>query len=131
MFKKFKAGLSAQRLIDEQLYAQVAEELSEGNVKAGLWTKATADADGNENKIKALYIKYRVQSMQDEAKILEALVDEANNEKTLPPAKKPKTEAELIKYYGIKFSGDKCYYAGVEFSYIKTAIEYAINDGKK
>lgn len=77
MFKKFKAGLSAQRLIDEKLYELVAAEMSNDDIKIGLWTKATADAEGNENKIKALYIKYRVQAMQDEAKIESVLIEEA------------------------------------------------------
>ncbi|MDB4044497.1 hypothetical protein N9470_03330 [Emcibacteraceae bacterium] len=34
-------------------------------IKAGLWAKATAYAEGNEDKTKALYIKYRVQFLID------------------------------------------------------------------
>ncbi len=71
MFKKIKANLSAQRLIEEELYAQISAEISDGVIREGLWIKATANAGGNESKTKALYIKYRVQSIHDEANVLD------------------------------------------------------------
>jgi hypothetical protein len=45
---------------EEELYAAAMDELERGIPRLGLWAKAFADADGNENKAKALYLKYRV-----------------------------------------------------------------------
>lgn len=58
-----------QRLHEEHLYAEVAEEISSGNVRAGLMAKALAEADGDLNKQRALYIKYRMQSLKDESEL--------------------------------------------------------------
>lgn len=59
------------RLLEEKLYEQVAVEVSQGKIRNGLWTKALANSDGAEKKAKSLYIKYRVQSIIDEASLLE------------------------------------------------------------
>lgn len=57
------------RLLEESLYLQVAEELAAGHRRDGLWAKAIVNTDGDEQKAKALYIKYRVQSILDEAAV--------------------------------------------------------------
>jgi hypothetical protein len=54
------------RLSEIQLYDLVAEELQNGEQVRGLWFKAIADADGDEEKAKPLYLKYRVQMIRDE-----------------------------------------------------------------
>jgi hypothetical protein len=46
--------------IDDTYYDQVARELQNKTLIPGLWTKAYADANGDEAKARALYIKYRV-----------------------------------------------------------------------
>lgn len=63
---------SAERLLEEQVYAKVVEELSQGLKRDGLWAKALADSHGEEQKAKALYIRYRVQSIFDEMVVTEA-----------------------------------------------------------
>lgn len=75
MFKKFKRDLAVGRLVEEQLYEQVAIELAQGYRREGLWTKALADGHGDESKAKGLYIKYRVRSLSDDAEIVAALSD--------------------------------------------------------
>lgn len=42
------------------LYEIVAEELRRNSLKQGLWAKAFAEADGDEPKARAAYIRYRV-----------------------------------------------------------------------
>ena len=69
MFEKFKLNSAANRLIDEKVYEQVVNELSQGVKKSGLWAKALANSEGVEEKAKALYIKYRVQAIKDEVKV--------------------------------------------------------------
>jgi len=70
VFKSKPSEKSAKRLIEEQIYAQVVDELSQGQKRSGLWGKALADSNGEEAKAKSLYIKYRVQSIVDEKVIL-------------------------------------------------------------
>ncbi len=70
MFNRNSSKKSAERLIEEQIYAQVVDELSQGQLRDGLWGKALADSDGDDSKAKGLYIRYRVQSIVDESVIL-------------------------------------------------------------
>lgn len=51
---------------DESLYEEAAEELTNGNIKRGLWAKSYAAALGNEAQAKALYIRARVPQIIDE-----------------------------------------------------------------
>jgi len=53
---------------EESIYEQVAEELANNIKKEGLWLKAVEQAEGDDRKIKPLYIKYRVQSIKTEQK---------------------------------------------------------------
>ena len=76
MFEKFRRTSAAARLIEEQLYEQVVIELAQGQRRDGLWAKAMANSDGSEEKTKSLYIKYRVQSIKDEAEIAEAVAEQ-------------------------------------------------------
>jgi hypothetical protein len=48
---------------DEELYAQAAAELEDGNRDEGLWAKCFAECDGEENKAKARYIKTRAERL--------------------------------------------------------------------
>lgn len=66
MFQEKSLGKSSERLLEEQIYEQVAIEISNGDKRDGLWAKALADSDGSLEKLKGLYIKYRVQSIKDE-----------------------------------------------------------------
>lgn len=72
MFESFKAKRSVERIIDEQFYEKVAYEMEAGQIKVGLWAKATANAEGNEAKIKSLYIQYRVQALVDDIRMVHA-----------------------------------------------------------
>gem|GEM_PF-6397371 len=69
MFESFKTKRSVERIIDEKFYEEVALEIDSGVIKPGLWAKATANSDGKETKIKALYIQYRVQALVDNDRI--------------------------------------------------------------
>lgn len=57
---------------EEAIYAAALAELKSGTMRPGLWAKAFANSEGDENKSKALYIKLRVQQererMQQEQK---------------------------------------------------------------
>jgi hypothetical protein len=51
---------------DEHLYELVSEEMAEGDIKQGMWTKAFANSMGDENKAKAIYIRMRVEQLARE-----------------------------------------------------------------
>jgi hypothetical protein len=51
---------------DEILYEYVAAELSNSVIKQGLWTKALADSEWNEQKAKSFYVKMRVAQLRSE-----------------------------------------------------------------
>ena len=75
MFKKVRLHSAADRLLEESLYERVVVELNGGQKRDGLWAKALADSNGSEERAKSLYIRYRVQSIKDEAELSEAIAE--------------------------------------------------------
>jgi len=73
MLKKFRRDAAARRLLEEKLFEYVALEIQRGIRRQGLWAKALAQSDGSEERAKSSYIRLRVQSLKDEAKIEEAI----------------------------------------------------------
>ena len=67
------------RIFEEKVYELVAAEIESGDRRTGLWARALANSDGDEVKASGLYIKYRAQSLLDEAvlemDVLEKVVD--------------------------------------------------------
>ena len=49
--------------MEYQLYAQVSAEIEEGQKEPGVWAKAFADAKGDEQKTKAIYIELMVERL--------------------------------------------------------------------
>jgi soluble lytic murein transglycosylase-like protein len=70
LFDDIRAKGAAYRLTEEALYSEVLREMESGVRRDGLWAKALAESAMDTNKAHALYIKYRVQSLKDEAEIL-------------------------------------------------------------
>lgn len=70
-----------------------------GQIKAGLWAKATANAEGNEAKIKSLYIQYRVQALVDDIRIVHAADSNdkkiENSERTIKKKSKHKENNKM------------------------------------
>ncbi len=72
IFDKFKTSTAIDRLSEERLYEQVAQELKAGKKRDGIWVKAMAKTGGDLNKAEALYIELRVQAIKDEASLASA-----------------------------------------------------------
>ena len=53
-------------MTEEEAYAQVAAELTERDLKPGLWAKALAESVGNESVAKSLYLKFRAEQVLSE-----------------------------------------------------------------
>ena len=47
--------------IEDRAFAQAATELETNQRDTGVWARAYSDAEGDENRAKALYIRYRAQ----------------------------------------------------------------------
>ena len=66
MFDTIKKNFQQEN--DDVLYEYVMEEMESKEPLKGLWAKAIAHSEGNNNKAKSLYIQYRVQALKDECK---------------------------------------------------------------
>ena len=69
LFDKFKTSTAIDRLSEEKLYEQVAQELKAGKKREGIWVKAMAKSGGDLNKAESMYIELRVQAIRDEYEI--------------------------------------------------------------
>ncbi len=74
----FKKKTALIRLSEEKLYAEVMREIKTGKLRDGLWAKAMAESDFDEKKAKAKYVKLRVQSLQDEIRIHNSILNKSN-----------------------------------------------------
>lgn len=63
-FSQAKISRAVANAEEEVLYAQAASEVAEGDIRPGLWAKATAASDGDEQKARARYIGLRVEQLQ-------------------------------------------------------------------
>lgn len=77
LFDDIKAQGAAYRLNEEALYAEALREMEAGLRRDGLWAKALADAEMDQTKAQALYIKLRVQALKDEAELMLAALRKA------------------------------------------------------
>jgi hypothetical protein len=57
---------------EDKIYERIGKELEHGQKDLGLWTRAYAEADGNEDKVKATYIRLRCAFLlEQDAKVRE------------------------------------------------------------
>lgn len=52
--------------IEEALYEQAASEITGGQIRQGLWLKATVESDGDDFKARTIYTQYRVAQLMAE-----------------------------------------------------------------
>jgi F0F1-type ATP synthase assembly protein I len=62
----FNFSSKESRLKEEYLYSIVTKEIEQNEIHKPLYTKALADAQGNQQQAQSLYIKYRVQKLKDD-----------------------------------------------------------------
>ena len=77
-----------EHMIEEEFYELAYEEIESGNLKKGLWAKAFSEAEGDENKTKALYIKYRFDQIKEGHKEIEQEEEEVKIDSKLESEKK-------------------------------------------
>lgn len=93
--QKEPIGMPFNIITENDIYTQIAEEMERNEIKTGLWTKAIAFAEGEPEKIKSLYIKYRFQSIQEE--ILKKEEDKARKEQEVLKKQAEAALSELEK----------------------------------
>lgn len=83
---------------DEEFWAQALSECESGAMKAGLWARAFADADGVEPVAKASYMRLRAAQLQEQhAKHQQALRSAAEQELRAEEERKKVQEAEVTE----------------------------------
>jgi len=91
---------SSLEMNDDDFYDQVAEEIETNSLIPGVWTRAFAEADGDENRAKAIYIKLRVAKLAEE----KYLAEKKHSEDLLEPEEKEFREWQA-KEKELKFVG--------------------------
>lgn len=89
IFNKFRIPKNSDKNHDD-LYRKAYEEISSGQFEPANWAKSFANAEGNQEKAKAMYIKYRVEQLAN----LEAKKLQVASVKTELPAQR-KVESSL------------------------------------
>lgn len=75
-----QASFSSNRLEDNNPYEVAYVEFEKGQINKGIWARALAEADGDENVAKARYLKLRVQQIRDTEKITQKIDKAARSE---------------------------------------------------
>lgn len=85
---------------NDDYYKQVEQEIKEGKYQEGLRTRAIAEADGNESKARALYIKFRIESLKTEEA---ETIRKAKEEKKRKHLAERPTLSTAIIWFSIQF----------------------------
>ena len=107
LFKKIKqkAGITAtDKLLSKEaeyaLHEKVGKDLERGEKNLGVWTKAIAIAEGDEQKVKAKYIELMVQHLKDKiaagAELAEILEEEHEKETRMARENKERENSLLV-----------------------------------
>ena len=75
MFDRFRTQSAVSRLAEEALYAEAMREIESGIRRDGIWAMALAEANMDQSKAAARYIKLRVQSLKDEIDLTQKVDD--------------------------------------------------------
>ena len=109
---KQKVGITAtDKLLSKEaeyaLHEKVGKDLERGEKNLGVWTKAIAEVEGDEQKIKAKYIELRVQHLKDEiaagAELAEILEEEHEKEARMARERKEVQEEEARRRLKLEF----------------------------
>ena len=76
MFDRYRTVSAVSRLAEEALYAQAMREIESGIRRDGIWAMALAEANMDQSKAAATYLKLRVQSLKAEMDLTRKVVDE-------------------------------------------------------
>lgn len=116
-----RSKVALGRKLDEQLYLVVAEELDRGSINQALWLKALEQADGDEQRQTAAYIKLRIQALRDDSHLQsqfnrQPVVKKRSVAITSPdtaplahPKRRELSDREILRLQGIQMFGEDEY----------------------
>ncbi len=81
----------------ELIHALVLREMQDGIIRDGLWAQAVAESGADSSKAKAIYIRLRATSMQEETKSLLVKQIQAGVKDALKPNKDFLSSMDLKK----------------------------------
>ena len=79
---------------EDEIYEKIMIEIEEDKKVKSTWAKALAQSDGDKDKAESIYIKFRVEALNEGKVQLEELVDD--NKKELYEIELRKTESEIM-----------------------------------
>jgi hypothetical protein len=85
------------RLEENELFEIVTREVMNEEVIAGIWGRAFSDVEGDQEKAKALYIKYRVRDLKDRALVAQAILKEENAKRERQSSTKNQASSSKIQ----------------------------------
>ena len=90
-----QARKDAKVLAEEKLYEHIGNEIESGEIRSGLWVKATSIATSSDPEdINREYIRLRVEHLQAEGRLYQQLLEEAS-EAVQKVEQKPSPEPSL------------------------------------
>jgi len=94
-FNSVRLSLAASTYESEKtkqaLYEIVADEVNREDWVKGIYAKAFSDAEGNEEKARALYMRYRVKDIARDAKMVQLVADEYTQRRSKKTKQQKKT----------------------------------------
>jgi hypothetical protein len=100
-FCKFPLHRNVSEFDEDAIFAEALSELKSGTARPGLWAKAFAESEGDENKSQALYIKLRVQqereNRQQEQKAASALRQSSHSSQPISVSHQNAATSEVSK----------------------------------
>lgn len=115
-------AVTVPKFNEERLYEQVYEELSDNQIRIGLWTKALSESYGDECAAKSIYIKLRVESIKEELIVWEK--EQYKEAKRLEKEQKHAEEARKLAEYKATHSNVVCKFCGRNQDVKNTEINY-------
>jgi hypothetical protein len=96
MFKKLQARKDLNLLVEEKLYEHVANEMEAGDIRQGLWAKASVQSSSaHEADIRRKYIELRVEYLQAEGRLTKQFLEElkaAAVDEVVPESERTETQ---------------------------------------
>ena len=111
----------------DSIYANIATEIESGNIEKGLWTRAFAECNGDENRTKAAYIKEKAERLitAEKSRLEKQALERAAAEEKLAKLRPPFGEYQEMQEYGIKFDGKYYIYGEHKCDRLANAVYYA------
>lgn len=126
ILNKFANIILGSQEIDDIIYEEISTELNSGIKHGGLWVKAIENSNGDNEKAKSLYIKYRVRSIKDAIKADRA--EQINYENLLKEQEKLLKEQKELDDKNQLFNTSKILLTGKGYTVEQQGLLWVVKD---